>query len=488
MSRQIQIRRGTAAEHDNFTGAIGEVTMDTTNKTLRVHDGVTVGGNKLMLADGFKSNITNCITEIPENIKLELNSGTLKLKAGSKIWIPNGKDAAQSNANLGSNYWTYIFYTGTEFIAIAKDGYFSWSQDGINWTQAVLNETITTKQWRGIAYGLGMYVAVGTNGYISTSTDGHTWTAGAKKYGMGSNAWKAVACDGTKFVAIAQYGHISTSTNGTTWSTAVEDANLGYNNWATIFYDGTKFIALSNTGYISTSTDGTTWAAATAVSNLGNRWWRCMAFNGSKYVAIADQGWISTSVDGTTWTAAVQNADLGYGNGWIAITWDGTKFVAIGERGAIASSPDGESWGEVLYSQITIQNDITVDTQSATGKTMLLYNHINGSARADVLESACISGTTPLANNMLYNTFTNVIDYYNGSLVAEGNKYSFPLAMISVSNGSVTSIDNIFNGFGYFGSTVFALPGIKYLLPNGRKDNGGLNSTESAVQTILINS
>ena len=230
MSRQIQIRRGTAAEHDNFTGAIGEVTMDTTNKTLRVHDGVTVGGNKLMLADGFKSNITNCITEIPENIKLELNSGTLKLKAGSKIWIPNGKDAAQSNANLGSNYWTYIFYTGTEFIAIAKDGYFSWSQDGINWTQAVLNETITTKQWRGIAYGLGMYVAVGTNGYISTSTDGHTWTAGAKKYGMGSNAWKAVACDGTKFVAIAQYGHISTSTNGTTWSTAVEDANLGYNN------------------------------------------------------------------------------------------------------------------------------------------------------------------------------------------------------------------------------------------------------------------
>jgi len=45
MSRAIQIRRGTAAEHDNFTGLEGEVTYDTTNKTLRVHDGVTVGGN-----------------------------------------------------------------------------------------------------------------------------------------------------------------------------------------------------------------------------------------------------------------------------------------------------------------------------------------------------------------------------------------------------------------------------------------------------------
>ena len=47
MSRQIQIRRGTAAEHENFTGAIGEITMDTTNKTLRVHDGETAGGTAL---------------------------------------------------------------------------------------------------------------------------------------------------------------------------------------------------------------------------------------------------------------------------------------------------------------------------------------------------------------------------------------------------------------------------------------------------------
>ena len=47
MSRQVQIRRGSATAHTNFTGAIGEITMDTTNKTLRVHDGETVGGIKL---------------------------------------------------------------------------------------------------------------------------------------------------------------------------------------------------------------------------------------------------------------------------------------------------------------------------------------------------------------------------------------------------------------------------------------------------------
>ncbi len=51
MSRQIQLRRGTADDHETFTGAIGEVTVDTTNNTLRVHDGETVGGTALARAD-----------------------------------------------------------------------------------------------------------------------------------------------------------------------------------------------------------------------------------------------------------------------------------------------------------------------------------------------------------------------------------------------------------------------------------------------------
>lgn len=53
MSRQIQFRRGTAAEHETFTGAVGEITVDTTNKTLRVHDGATIGGTALARADSI---------------------------------------------------------------------------------------------------------------------------------------------------------------------------------------------------------------------------------------------------------------------------------------------------------------------------------------------------------------------------------------------------------------------------------------------------
>ena len=47
MSTQIQYRRGTGVQNDAFTGALGEVTVDTTNKTLRVHDGATIGGSNV---------------------------------------------------------------------------------------------------------------------------------------------------------------------------------------------------------------------------------------------------------------------------------------------------------------------------------------------------------------------------------------------------------------------------------------------------------
>lgn len=47
MAKQLQIRRGTTMANDVFIGAEGEITMDTTTKGLRVHDGQTAGGFKI---------------------------------------------------------------------------------------------------------------------------------------------------------------------------------------------------------------------------------------------------------------------------------------------------------------------------------------------------------------------------------------------------------------------------------------------------------
>ena len=44
MSERQQIRRGTEQENNDFVGAQGELTMDTENNNVRVHDGTTGGG------------------------------------------------------------------------------------------------------------------------------------------------------------------------------------------------------------------------------------------------------------------------------------------------------------------------------------------------------------------------------------------------------------------------------------------------------------
>ncbi len=52
MTKAVQRRRGTASEHQTFTGLEGEITVNTTNESVHVHDGSTAGGFELARADG----------------------------------------------------------------------------------------------------------------------------------------------------------------------------------------------------------------------------------------------------------------------------------------------------------------------------------------------------------------------------------------------------------------------------------------------------
>ena len=44
MAKQVKLRRGTTAEHADFVGANGEVTVDTVKHVVIIHDGATAGG------------------------------------------------------------------------------------------------------------------------------------------------------------------------------------------------------------------------------------------------------------------------------------------------------------------------------------------------------------------------------------------------------------------------------------------------------------
>ena len=57
MSTQVQFRRGTTGETSNFTGALGEITVNTSLNTCVIHDGSTAGGFSLLRSDGNNSSL-----------------------------------------------------------------------------------------------------------------------------------------------------------------------------------------------------------------------------------------------------------------------------------------------------------------------------------------------------------------------------------------------------------------------------------------------
>ena len=103
--------------------------------------------------------------------------------------------------------------------------------------------------------------------------------------------------------------------------------------------------------------------------------------------------------------------------------------------------------------------------------------------------SALYSGTTApsgVSYPMWWDTTNNIIKISNDSGETWVQQFSLPLCIITVSNGAISSIDQVFNGLGYIGSTVFVLPGVKCLIPNGRNEDGTLKNITYTTSTIQI--
>jgi hypothetical protein len=66
VTKRVQLRKGTEQEHSSFIGAAAEVTVDTTKKTLRVHDGSTNGGFEITKA---RYDVISSATNLRVNVK-----------------------------------------------------------------------------------------------------------------------------------------------------------------------------------------------------------------------------------------------------------------------------------------------------------------------------------------------------------------------------------------------------------------------------------
>lgn len=146
--------------------------------------------------------------------------------------------------------------------------------------------------------------------------------------------------------------------------------------------------------------------------------------------------------------------------------------------------------GPNVFSSLTASSDITISPTGGSGKCLICVNVTNDVIQAGMSNSTnnCVSGPGVEHRDygMCYDTTTNIIQRWGDPGVLNATKASFPLALVTQTDGAITSIDQVFNGFGYIGSTVFALPGVKGLIPDGRNADGTLKNTLLTKQSVNV--
>ena len=197
-----------------------------------------------------------------------------------------------------------------------------------------------------------------------------------------------------------------------------------------------------------------------------------------------DEGFLATNKITNCITQIPQDIKLELNNGTLTLKAGSKVYI-----------PNGfESDGTTpKFDVVTVESDITYTKTSVnTGKSILfLYQNLTlgaFTAGGDSSTRFYFSGNTTPSNietyGLWYDTANNLIKYTSDSGSTWTSGCPLPLAIFSYDT-SVTSIDQVFNGFGYIGSTVFALPGVKGLIPNGRNADGSLKNTELSLSTVI---
>ena len=114
MATQVQFRRGTTAEHSGFKGAEGEVTVDTSLKTVVIHDAITNGGFPVLRQDGSNSQFergstTNCALKFAG----DFNTGIISPAADEIALVTGGSSHLTIDANGAATFTGNVQVDGT---------------------------------------------------------------------------------------------------------------------------------------------------------------------------------------------------------------------------------------------------------------------------------------------------------------------------------------------------------------------------------------
>lgn len=148
--------------------------------------------------------------------------------------------------------------------------------------------------------------------------------------------------------------------------------------------------------------------------------------------------------------------------------------------------------GTPIFDEVVVSSDSSI-YQPYNDTRMLFIRHNSDTDKYidGYPVGQCHSGSTaPTGSQWMfwYDTSSNILKRTSDSGATWDNYYSFPICIYTTDNGGISSINQIFNGFGYIGSHWFALPRMKALLIDKLNPNGTYKSVEFEVPRVLTHS
>ena len=411
-------------------------TIDTANKNITMPMGELYGmlENKADKTNVLnKSQITNCLLEVPQRIKYDLTDGILTVKAGSVVIVPYG--------NLDRTFYKVGDVTFDEATSLVSNfsgtGYIETHESftlGNSWeivTKFTTGDDITANQnvfnnGRGVALNVSNSKLA-----LYLGSDGSTWNV------LSNQAGATTLTVNTKY-------YVKVSYNGTSYT-------------------------------MSLSTDGEDWnvehtLASTAVI-ASNTKFKFGQYSGTIYFrGLIDFSKTSIIIDGEQCFNPAERLTTKYPVG--------ATFLNDNFKVADTQYEDGK-----FFVRAELQNDTSTTGFHDGQITILMHADSNAGIVTEALTSNVTSGTTNPATGIYYNTALNTVCRYTNSVA--DLQFAFPLAIGTRTSGTITSINQVFNSFGYIGSTVWVDKEVKGLIPNGRNEDRILKNIEFTTDKIL---
>ena len=178
MAKQTQLRRGTAAEQAAFAGAIGEISVNTTDNRLAVHNGSKLGGFPAIHENGDKGldlTLTGNANLTAKNITLKdssldsslsISSSGIRMRDSSidrfviddaSFYIKdNGNILIQNDRNFYNSFGQAVLDISTSSLYYNGGGVLDWTVQGLYdtnfftslaWSQRQLYSNNGSTEW-----------------------------------------------------------------------------------------------------------------------------------------------------------------------------------------------------------------------------------------------------------------------------------------------------------------------------------------------------